>query len=133
MCISIYCSSPGFLSTFFTPNYLPTSLNASLHPADLLAFLNMKHAALLATALSLQRALAKLNVPPNFQIGVKWQIVIQNTINIEAAIQPTDAVVWDLDLYHVARTPGIVDYLHVCLCVDRLSIEMLSCALVQKP
>ena len=76
----------------------------------------MKHAApFLAAALSLQGTLAKVNVPPNFQIGVKWQIVIQSTINIEAAIQPTDAVVWDLDLYHVARTPGIVDYLHVRL------------------
>lgn len=74
----------------------------------------MKGAALLlAAGLLSQRASAQVNVPPNFEVGVKWQIIIQNTIDIKAPLQPTDAVVWDLDLYHVARNPGIVDYLRV--------------------
>ncbi len=68
---------------------------------------------LLAASGSIHGVLAQVKVPPKFQIGVKWQIIIQNTIDIHAAIQPIDAVVWDLDLYHVARTPGIVDYLRV--------------------
>ncbi|KAH6847541.1 glycoside hydrolase superfamily [Chaetomium sp. MPI-CAGE-AT-0009] len=66
---------------------------------------------LLAAGLSIPGSLAQVDVPPNFVPGVKWQIIIQNTINTTAPIQPTDAVVWDLDLYHVARTPKIVEYL----------------------
>ncbi|KAL2129873.1 hypothetical protein VTI74DRAFT_7184 [Chaetomium olivicolor] len=61
--------------------------------------------------LSIHGALAQGQVPPNFKVGVKWQIDIQNTIDTKAALQPADAVVWDLDLYHVARNPEIVDYL----------------------
>lgn len=70
-------------------------------------------ASLLTAGLSVGGALAKVNVPPNFEIGAKWQIIIQNTIDISAPLQPTDAVVWDLDLYHIARTPKIVNYLRV--------------------
>ncbi|KAK4154239.1 glycoside hydrolase superfamily [Chaetomidium leptoderma] len=66
---------------------------------------------LIAASLSISGTVAQVKVPPNFVVGAKWQIVIQNTIDISAPIAPTDAVVWDLDLYHVARTPGIVNYL----------------------
>ncbi|GAB1311345.1 Endo alpha-1,4 polygalactosaminidase [Madurella fahalii] len=54
---------------------------------------------------------AQVNVPPGFEPNVKWQIVIQNTIDINAPVEPSDALVWDLDLYHLARNPGIVDHL----------------------
>jgi hypothetical protein len=57
--------------------------------------------------------LAQVNVPPRFEVGVKGQIVIQNTIDPNGALQPTDALVWDLDLHHVSRNPGIIDYLRV--------------------
>lgn len=70
-------------------------------------------ASLFAAGLSIQQALAQVNVPPAFEVGVKWQIIIQNTIDIKTPLQPSDAVVWDLDLYHVARNPGIVEYLRV--------------------
>ncbi|KAK3292868.1 glycoside hydrolase superfamily [Chaetomium fimeti] len=69
----------------------------------------MKRAtSLLAASLSIPGSLAQVDVPPNFVPGVKWQIVIQNTIDPNATLQPTDAVVWDLDLYHVVRTPEVV-------------------------
>ncbi|KAH6623208.1 glycoside hydrolase superfamily [Chaetomium tenue] len=72
----------------------------------------MKRATSLLTAgLSISGSLAQVDVPSNFVPGVKWQIIIQNTLDVEAALQPTDAVVWDLDLYHVARTPEIVTHL----------------------
>lgn len=70
-------------------------------------------ALLLATTSTIQAGLAQVRAPPDFKPGVKWQIVIQSTIDINAPLEPTDAVVWDLDLYHVARTPGIVNYLRV--------------------
>ncbi|KAH6615785.1 glycoside hydrolase superfamily [Chaetomium sp. MPI-SDFR-AT-0129] len=72
----------------------------------------MKRAAQVLTAgLSAQAGLAQVSVPDNFKPGVKWQIIIQNTLDISKPVNPTDAVVWDLDLYHVARTPEIVDHL----------------------
>lgn len=74
----------------------------------------MKRAAQVLTAgLSAQAGLAQVSVPDNFTPGVKWQIIIQNTLDISKPVEPTDAVVWDLDLYHVARTPEIVDHLKV--------------------
>lgn len=74
----------------------------------------MKRTASLVTAgLSIHGALAQVNVPPSFEVGVKWQIVIQNTLNPTAPLQPADAVVWDLDLYHVARTPELASHIRV--------------------
>lgn len=55
----------------------------------------------------------KVNPPAGFDVGVKWQIEIQNTVDITKPLNPTDALVWDVDLYHVARNPGIIDYLRV--------------------
>ncbi|AEO68168.1 cdf006f0-f919-4db2-bd3c-104b2af2c52d [Thermothielavioides terrestris] len=73
----------------------------------------MKHVTPFAFAagIAIGDALAQVRVPTNFQVGVKWQIEIQNTLDITKPLEPSDAVVWDLDLYHVARNPGIVDYL----------------------
>ncbi|KAK3901559.1 glycoside hydrolase superfamily [Staphylotrichum tortipilum] len=66
---------------------------------------------LLTLGLSARATWAQRQVPPEFKVGVKWQIEIQNTLDPIAPIQPTDAVVWDLDLYHIARTPAVVDHL----------------------
>ncbi|GAB1318128.1 hypothetical protein MFIFM68171_08338 [Madurella fahalii] len=68
-------------------------------------------ASLIIAGLSMHGALAQVTVPPNFRVGTKWQIIIQHTINISAPLEPTDAVVWDLDLYHIARTPQVVSHL----------------------
>jgi hypothetical protein len=74
----------------------------------------MKRATSLLTAgLSISGTFAQVKVPSNFEPEVKWQIVIQNTIDFTAPVQPADAVVWDLDLYHIARTPEIVGHLRV--------------------
>lgn len=76
----------------------------------------MKRATSLLTAgLSISGSLAQVDVPSNFVPGVKWQIIIQNTLDPVAAVNPSDAVVWDLDLYHIARTPEIVSHLRVRL------------------
>lgn len=82
------------------------------------SFMMKSIASLLIAGLSLHSALAQMDVPPNFQVGVKWQIIIQNTINTSAPLQPADALVWDLDLYHIARTPGVVNHLRVRATLD---------------
>ncbi|KAM7206087.1 glycoside hydrolase [Naviculisporaceae sp. PSN 640] len=56
-------------------------------------------------------ASAQVDVPPNFGIEVKWQIEIQSTLDNNSALTPTDALVWDLDLYHVSRHPEVIGYL----------------------
>ncbi|KAL2163339.1 hypothetical protein VTH06DRAFT_5396 [Thermothelomyces fergusii] len=91
----------------------------------------MKHAAfLLATASAIRGGLAQVRVPPGFAPGVKWQIVIQNTIDVTAPLEPADAVVWDVDLYHVARTPEIVDYLRAAN-PDRVVLCYFNAGLAQ--
>ena len=76
-------------------------------------------AALLCAALSSAHGVLaqQVKVPANFQVGAKWQIEIQSTLDDTKPLQPTDAVVWDLDLYHLARNPGVVTYLRVRLSV----------------
>ncbi len=55
----------------------------------------------------------RVDVPPDFTPGVKWQIEIQATLDIKAPLVPTDALVWDLDLYHLARHPEIIGFIRV--------------------
>ena len=59
-------------------------------------------------------AMAQVKAPPEFKAGesLKWQIEIQNTLDTSKAVIPS-APVWDVDLYHVARTPKIIDTLRV--------------------
>ncbi|KAK4233737.1 glycoside hydrolase superfamily [Achaetomium macrosporum] len=72
----------------------------------------MKHSAYLRTAgFFICGALAQVDVPPNFTVGVPWQIIIQNTLDVTRPLQPTNVTVWDLDLYHIARNPNTVEYL----------------------
>ncbi|KAK5655872.1 hypothetical protein OQA88_5411 [Cercophora sp. LCS_1] len=52
-----------------------------------------------------------VDVPPGFTPGVKWQIDIQHALDTSAPLVPTDAPVWDLDLYFISRNPGTIDYL----------------------
>ncbi|KAK3380596.1 glycoside hydrolase family 114 protein [Lasiosphaeria ovina] len=52
-----------------------------------------------------------ISVLPNFTPGVKWQIEIQHTIDVTKPLVPKDALVWDIDLYHVQRHPEIISYL----------------------
>lgn len=61
-------------------------------------------------------AVAQVKVPPEFRAGetLKWQIEIQNTLDTSAAVVPS-VPVWDVDLYHVARTPKIIDTLRVSI------------------
>ncbi|KAK0721807.1 glycoside hydrolase superfamily [Lasiosphaeria miniovina] len=49
--------------------------------------------------------------PPGFAPGAKWQIDIMNTLDVTKPLVPADAVVWDLDLFHLQRHPEIVDFL----------------------
>lgn len=82
------------------------------------------HNTFLTTALLLAPALANptkthqrrqgaVSVPPGFTPGVKWQIEIQKPLDTAAAPIPTDARVWDIDLYHAQRHPNMIQYLHV--------------------
>lgn len=102
-----------FASTFDSADSVSSRSNSLRDHTVYLA--NMKHSipSLLAAGLSIRSSFAQVNVPPGFEPNVKWQIVIQNTIDINASVEPADALVWDLDLYHLARNPGIVDHLRV--------------------
>jgi hypothetical protein len=55
----------------------------------------------------------RVDVPPGFAPGVKWQIEIQATLDIKTPLVPTDALEWDLDLYHLARHPEIIGFIRV--------------------
>lgn len=55
----------------------------------------------------------QVDVPPGFEPGVKWQIDIQHSLDTSAPLVPTDAPVWDLDLYFISRNPDTVNYLRV--------------------
>jgi len=59
--------------------------------------------------------LAQVKVPPGWEVGVKWQIEIQKSLDVNSPLQPADALVWDIDLYSIARNPEIVDYVRVCI------------------
>ncbi|KAK3317028.1 glycoside hydrolase family 114 protein [Apodospora peruviana] len=54
---------------------------------------------------------AQVTKPANFVPEVKWQIDILNTLDTTKTLTPTDALVWDLDLFHLARHPEIIDFL----------------------
>ncbi|KAM7205409.1 Glycoside hydrolase superfamily [Naviculisporaceae sp. PSN 640] len=54
---------------------------------------------------------AQVTKPANFVPGVKWQIDIMASLDITKTLTPTDALVWDLDLYHLQRHPEIIDFL----------------------
>lgn len=59
------------------------------------------------------RAYAQVEKPPNFGPEVKWQIEIQSILDNMTTPAPPDALVWDLDLYHVSKHPEIVTILRV--------------------
>ncbi|KAK4207745.1 glycoside hydrolase [Rhypophila decipiens] len=71
----------------------------------------MKQFAPILVPILIAEASAQVVKPPNFDPEVKWQIEIQSTIDPMAPLTPTDALVWDLDLYHVSRHPEVVTYL----------------------
>ncbi|KAM7184983.1 Glycoside hydrolase superfamily [Rhypophila sp. PSN 637] len=56
-------------------------------------------------------AAAQVVKPANFVPGVKWQIDIMASLDITKTLTPTDALVWDLDLYHLQRHPDIITFL----------------------
>ena len=73
-------------------------------------------ASLIACALGLpQQVLAQIRVPPEFKVGTKWQIEISTTLDHTKPLTPT-VPIWDIDLYHAARTPDIIPYLRVRTC-----------------
>ncbi|KAK5653202.1 hypothetical protein OQA88_9100 [Cercophora sp. LCS_1] len=70
------------------------------------------HTFILAVATTLLlRPSNAITPPPSFTPGVKWQIEIQNTISTKAPLKPTDALVWDIDLYHAVRNPSVIPYI----------------------
>lgn len=64
-----------------------------------------------STLFLISSTFAQVNVPPEFDPNATFQITIQHTLDITAPLQPADATVWDVDLYHVARNPGVIEYL----------------------
>ena len=73
----------------------------------------MKQFATLFVPLLFNGVAAQVTRPANFVPGVKWQIDIMASLDITKTLTPTDALVWDLDLYHLQRHPEIIDFLRV--------------------
>ena len=73
----------------------------------------MKQFTTLVVPLLLNGVAAQVTRPANFVPEVKWQIDIMATLDITKTLTPTDALVWDLDLYHLQRHPEIIDFLRV--------------------
>ncbi|KAL1844003.1 hypothetical protein VTJ49DRAFT_6407 [Mycothermus thermophilus] len=61
--------------------------------------------------LSATGTLAQVTVPSSFTVGAKFQIVIHNTIDPDSPLEPADALVWDIDLFHLARTPEVANHI----------------------
>lgn len=52
-------------------------------------------------------------IPDSFKPGVKWQIEIQNPVDPRVGLQPPDAKVIDVDLFHASKDPTLIPTLHV--------------------
>jgi hypothetical protein len=62
-----------------------------------------------------QNATSGSKIPDSFKPGVKWQIEIQNPVDPRAGLQPPDAKVIDVDLFHASKDPTLIPTLHVRL------------------
>lgn len=60
-----------------------------------------------------QNATSGSKIPDTFKPGVKWQIEIQNPVDPRAGLQPPDAKVIDVDLFHASKDPTLIPALHV--------------------
>ncbi|KAL1873956.1 hypothetical protein Daus18300_003829 [Diaporthe australafricana] len=59
-----------------------------------------------------QNATSGAQIPGGFEPGVKWQINIQNPVDPRAGMQPADAKVIDVDLFHASMDPTLIPTLH---------------------
>ncbi|KAK3389935.1 glycoside hydrolase superfamily [Podospora didyma] len=73
--------------------------------------INLLLLAAMQALVSAVMAAPSTKTPPGFVPGVKWQIEIQNPLSAKSALAPTDALVWDIDLYHVERNPAIIQHI----------------------
>ncbi|KAK3985219.1 glycoside hydrolase superfamily [Cladorrhinum sp. PSN332] len=51
-------------------------------------------------------------VPKGFALGAKWQIQIQSPMKTSGDLIPSDALVWDIDLYSAAKNPDTISHIH---------------------
>lgn len=58
--------------------------------------------------------------PDGFVPGVKWQIAIQDPVDIRGGLEPLDAKVVDIDLFMASKDPTLIPALHVSLSLDIL-------------
>lgn len=59
-----------------------------------------------------QNATSGSKIPDSFKPGVKWQIEIQNPVDPRVGLQPSDAKVIDVDLFHASKDPTLIPTLH---------------------
>lgn len=53
------------------------------------------------------------SVPAGFKPGVKWQIAIQDPVDIRGGLEPLDAKVMDVDLFLASKDHTLIPGLHV--------------------
>lgn len=56
---------------------------------------------------------AASQVPEGFKPGAKWQIAIQDPVDMRGGLQPADATVVDIDLFLASKDSTVIPALHV--------------------
>ncbi|KAK4163876.1 glycoside hydrolase superfamily [Cladorrhinum sp. PSN259] len=86
----------------------------------------------LLAGLGLAPALTSAAVPSGFKPGVKWQIEIQSPLKTTGSLVPSDAVVWDIDLYFAAKNKDTIPYIRsqipgaIIMCYFNAGLVQLS-------
>ncbi|POS75674.1 hypothetical protein DHEL01_v205943 [Diaporthe helianthi] len=77
-----------------------------------------------------QNATSGSKIPDGFKPGVKWQIEIQNPVDPRVGLQPPDAKVIDVDLFHASKDPTLIPKFHeagaTVLCYFNLGAVQVS-------
>jgi hypothetical protein len=73
-----------------------------------------------------QNATSGSKIPDAFKPGVKWQIEIQNPVDPRAGLQPPDAKVIDVDLFHASKDPTLIPMLHVRVIQSQMAVLLRS-------
>lgn len=66
-----------------------------------------------STSAAAQSISAAANAPAGFVPGVKWQIQIQDPVDMRGGMLPSDAKVVDVDLFMASKDATLIPALHV--------------------
>lgn len=89
-------------------------MSAFTATALLIHFLSFCYAGSVSSSV-LQNASSEAGIPAAFQPGVKWQIEIQDPVDLRGGLEPSDAKVVDVDLFQASKDLTLIPALHVSI------------------